>query len=210
MPTFRSRTAAVLTLGAAALVALAACADAPSGPGARRAPGGQPAQGKATTDGAGTLDGATALYTAQALTRSAAVGAQKATAVIGPEGGTLTLPSSGLTVVVPRNAVRRATTFTVTAPSGTGVWYEFQPQGTKFDVPLQVTQDLRGTNYNALTTLERDAARAGYFKDGTQNTSTNTAPVYEELPVAVDVTLTRLTFQVPHFSGWMVSTGRNR
>ena len=191
-----TRLAATL-LGAGA-VGLAACADAPTAPAPRAA------YATSTTTSTST----TPLYEAAALTRPSAIGAQQASAVIGPAGGTLTLTSAGITVVVPPNAVSKLTTFTVTAPSGTGVWYEFQPQGARFAVPLQVTQSLRATNYNALSSTQRAALRVGYFKDGTINTRSNSAPIYEELPLTIDATLTKATFKISHFSGYMMSTGR--
>jgi hypothetical protein len=63
-----------------------------------------------------------------------------ASAVIGAFGGQLTLPSAGLTVVVPPFAVASPTRITVTAVAGNQVAYELDPHGTRLLVPLVVTQ----------------------------------------------------------------------
>ena len=56
-----------------------------------------------------------------------------ASAVIGPEGGTLQLPEAGLRVTVPKNAVGTDVTFTVKALPGAMLAYEFGSK-VRFDV----------------------------------------------------------------------------
>ena len=141
---------------------------------------------------------------APTITRRSPIAAEKVVAVIGRAGGTITLPNAGLTVVVPYGAVSSATTFTVSAPAGTAVLYEFAPHGTKFAVPLKVTQDLSRTTYSLLSGL---TLKAGYYQDGSANPSNNTALVTEILPVTLSSLLGRATFSVSHFSGYMMSTG---
>jgi hypothetical protein len=196
-PTLTVRARRVFA-GAASIITaavLAACADAPTA--APDTPLGRP-----------QLEIVDPAVKARVLTRvSPLAGLHKAIAIVGPAGGTFSLPSVGITVVVPEGAVKRPTSITVTAPQGPGVWYDFGPSGTKFAVPITVTQDLRGTNFNALpatATLE-----AGYFVDGTLDDLTGTALVKEFLPVTVNSTRTALSFQVSHFSGYMVSWGRS-
>src|SRR5947209_8334288 len=67
-------------------------------------------------------------------------------ATIGSAGGTITVPGTGLTLVVPRGAVSVPTAFLVTAKAGKLVAYDFEPHGTRFPVALQFQQDLRGTS----------------------------------------------------------------
>src|SRR5690348_4757515 len=51
---------------------------------------------------------------------------------IGAEGGTLTIPQAGVTVVVPKGALAQSTTITMTARAGSLVAYDFAPHGITF------------------------------------------------------------------------------
>ena len=128
-------------------------------------------------------------------------------ALIGRQGGSFTIPGTGLRVVVPPRAVSGWTLFTATALKGDLVAYEFGPHGLRFNVPLYLTQDLRGTTWD---TLESWAVmEGGYFKSRSQlDDATDQAYVDEFLPVVVDATTATLHFAVKHFSGYMVSSGR--
>ena len=189
--------ASFVTLGAVAMTTFAAaCADAPSAPRQdAKQPGDAPAFAMLS-----------APATASVLTRLTPLSRPvQASAVIGSEGGTLSLPTTGLTLRVPAGAVNRPTTFTVSAPAGDGVWYDFGPSGAKFAQPLVITQDLRSANLSGVT---RSAMEGAYFTDGTRSETSKTAKVTEVLPVTFNGTGTALSFKVTHFSGYMVSTGR--
>jgi hypothetical protein len=195
-------------LRAFAAIALSAFAIACSeGPSAPLAPQAQP---NASLLGGvlGLVDGLVRVLTsplsAKALTRTTAIATQTTTQTIGVTGGVLTLPGAGLTVVVPPGAVSTPTAITVTAPQGRAVWYEFQPHGLKFQVPLQLTQDLRSTNYSSLLSPKLKGA---YIVDGSQDATTNTALVTELISTTLDLFRTKVTFPVRHFSGYMVSWG---
>jgi hypothetical protein len=125
-------------------------------------------------------------------------------AVIGKAGGTISIPDAGLTLVVPPGAVTSNTKFTATALSGRLVAYEFEPHGTKFNVPLQFTQDLKKvTLLAALTSPLMDGA---YFTDeGKLNQNLGLAAVTELLPATVDLLRGRVSFPIKHFSGYLVS-----
>jgi len=128
------------------------------------------------------------------------------TATLGPLGGRLSVPGAGLTVVVPPLALSKTTTITVTALAGNLVAYEFAPSGTKFLVPLVATQDLRNTNTSGLNV---SLFSAGYFKSTSDiNFVTVTASVGELLSVNVSLLNLTATFTIPHFSGYLVATGR--
>jgi hypothetical protein len=194
-----------------AIALLAACStDGPTGPGPAAAPDAPNASllgglvGGVTGGVGGVVNVLAQPVLASTITRTSPIAAEKAVAVIGRAGGTIRLPNAGLTVVVPYGAVNGATTFTVSAPAGTAVLYEFGPHGTRFAVPLKVTQDLRRTTYGLLGGL---TLRAGYYKDGSANLSANTALVTEVLPVTLSSLLGTATFSVGHFSGYMMSTG---
>ena len=209
--TVRSATRRRTTLraiAAIALTALAACGEATTGPlSAPQAAASKPNAGLLGSV-FGLLDGVVTLLTsplrAKALTRNSAIAAQSTTATIGIAGGVITLPGAGLTVVVPPGAVSTPTAITVSAPAGKAVWYEFAPHGIQFSVPLQLTQDLRGTNYSSLLS---PPLKGAYMVDGSQNTTTNTALVTEVITSTLDLFKTKVTFPVRHFSGYMVSWG---
>lgn len=125
-------------------------------------------------------------------------------AVIGPKGGTITIPEAGLTLVVPPNAVSSDVQFTATALAGKAVAYDFQPHGTQFAVPLTFTQDLRKTSL--LTTLTAPLLDGAYFPDkDLVNRQSARALVSEIIPASVDLLGLRTSFPIEHFSGYLIS-----
>jgi hypothetical protein len=199
----RSKAIGLATLALTAFTV--ACSEVPSAPTALQAT--KPNAG--LLGGVlGLLDGVVTLLTsplrAKALLRNTAIAADSASAVIGSGGGVITIPSAGLKVVVPSGALGQATQITVKAPAGRGVWYEFAPHGLQFAKPLQVTQDLRGTNYSSLLSPKLKAA---YFQDGTIDEQAGTALVTELIETTLGLLKTNVTFPVKHFSGYMVAWG---
>ena len=125
---------------------------------------------------------------------------------LGTAGGTVSIPSLGITLTVPAGAVSAPTTFAITAKAGPIVAYEFEPHGTTFNVPLTFTQSLRGTNYGLLGVLS--PLKVAYFADASQlNEKDGTAWVNELLPSVVSVLTMKVTANIKHFSGYMVSSG---
>jgi hypothetical protein len=180
------------------LGAVAGCADGPStGPAAPPAPEASAPQG--------ALLGLVALT--PVLQRSTSLAADVTVkARIGAEGGSFAIPAAGLRVVVPRGAVSEPTEFSATAIAGRAVAYEFEPHGARFARPLQITQELRGTEWIGLPLLN---FRAAYFKDRDQlDPEKSLLQVDELLPLSLDLLRLQLRFNVEHFSGYAVSTGR--
>jgi len=125
-------------------------------------------------------------------------------AVIGPDGGTISIPDAGLTLVVPPGAVTSSTKFTATALAGRLVAYEFEPHGTKFPVPLQFTQDL--SKVSLLGVVTAPVLDGAYFTDTSKlNQNLGRAAVSEILPATVDLLRLRVGFPINHFSGYLVS-----
>ena len=149
----------------------------------------------------------------KALTREVPLSADLTVqSVIGAEGGTFAIPEAGLKVIVPAGAVSEPTVFTATALAGTMVAYEFGPHGSRFATALKVQQELRGTSWykatNQLLTPE-----VGYFAERSDlNEGLGVGVVSEVLPTDIYVELTgsKLRFDVWHFSGYMVSSGRQQ
>lgn len=126
-------------------------------------------------------------------------------AVIGPSGGVLTMPATGLRLVVPAGAVATPTRFRATAVAGRLVAYDFEPAGSTFAVPLRVEQD------PALLDLRQAALRpvaAGYFPARTDlDQARATAAVAELIPVTLSTRT--ISFPVTHFSGYIITWGRS-
>ena len=125
-------------------------------------------------------------------------------AVIGSDGGTISIPDAGLTLVVPAGAVTSSTKFTATALAGRLVAYEFEPHGTKFAVPLQFTQDLRKVTLVGFVTAP--VLDGAYFTDASRlNQALGLAATSEIQPATVDLLRLQVGFPINHFSGYLVS-----
>jgi hypothetical protein len=122
---------------------------------------------------------------------------------IGLLGGVLSIPSAGITVVVPPLAVLSTTTISVTARAGSAVAYDFAPHGIKFAVPLVVTQSLAKTDaQTGLVSL--NSLFAGYYPDSKNSTS-----VTELLTLNVNLLNSTAIMTVWHFSGYIFASGRS-
>ena len=123
---------------------------------------------------------------------------------IGVDGGTLAIPQAGVTVVVPKGALTQATTITMTARAGSLVAYDFAPHGITFAKPLVFSQQLKGTNASLLTA---PLLQLGYYSD--PNLLTKTGGLVSQLLGGTLNTLTwTFTAPIPHFSGYIVTSGR--
>ena len=196
--------AAVVSLGA-----IAACADAP---GTAPQIAGTPSEFLGIP-GTGTIDSAIATVSSPivstALRRTTPLATDlTATALIGDAGGVIAIPAAGVRLEIPRGALRTSTQITVRALAGSLVAYEFGPHGKQFKRSLRITQDLAGTNWLQVNLLGLEAV---YFKDKSQvDQVTGTITVDEVLPAMLDLLRGRVGFEVQHFSGYAVSTGRSK
>ena len=128
-------------------------------------------------------------------------------ATITADGGSLEIKEAGLKLDVPPGAVVEPTTITVTALAGRAVAYEFGPSGSRFLVPLAVQQSLRGLDWYDVPRPAR--YEAAYLADMSQLDATRgEAVVNEFLPLTWDYLGSKMRFNVSHFSGYMISTGR--
>ena len=134
------------------------------------------------------------------------------TAVIGPAGGDIRIGAAGVSVHFPRGAVAVPTSIVMTAHAGWDVAYDFEPHGIQFAQPVTITQNLRGTLAvwapSLLPSLE-----GAYFDNSTGNVFLDpthlVATVKEHLGGSCDRRSMVLTFQIHHFSGYLVSSGRS-
>jgi len=189
---------------AAAVVAVASCStDQPTAPAVRSAPAAAP-----SADLLGAVSSTlNSLVSVDGLQRSAPLAAPiTVTRTIGAAGGTLAIPQAGVTVTVPQGALAQETVITMTARAGSLIAYDFAPHGITFAKPLVFTQQLRGTNASVLTA---PFLRLGYYKDASLLTQTG-ALVSELLGGVVNLTSWSFTSVIPHFSGYIVTCGRER
>jgi hypothetical protein len=107
---------------------------------------------------------------------------QRVSAVIGPEGGTLSLPGSDFTMSIPSGALSSSMTITVVAEAGPYVSYQMLPHGLKFLVPVTVVQGLRNTAIYG--TDAGNAIRTAYLPEGSDTIDTDDSASPSELQAA--------------------------
>ena len=144
------------------------------------------------------------------LRRNSPIKEKSESAEIDASGGQIRIPSAGLTVTFPPGAVTKRTKITVHAYKGSLVAYGFEPHGLQFNVPVIVQQDLRGTMANKHSALL--PLLQGDYYDGDVNhiSSKQLWTVSSELrPGVVDLVNKVFTFTIEHFSGYLVSSGKD-
>lgn len=121
-------------------------------------------------------------------------------------GGRIEIKETGLRVDVPAGALPTSSlTITVTALPGRALAYDFQPHGTVFLKPLAFQQELDDTSWDKLGF--KGIVLGGYFEDVSQLNVLDGLALLDELyPVTFDSK--RIRFDIKHFSGYMVSSGR--
>ena len=136
------------------------------------------------------------------------------TKVISRDGDYIDVPGTDLRLEIPRGAFSAPRmTFTVTALAGSVVAYDFQPHGAVFNVPLRFVQKLGNTN---LKDVQPKAGfnsqwNGAYFAGPTAlDAVTGLAAIAEFIPMDLGVMWSKgeISFQIRHFSGYMVCTGR--
>ena len=194
------RRFAVLVLGIAAVTSCSI--DQPTA-----AVPSQPASVSANTSApnASLLGAVTSLVSVNGLLRSTPLAAPiTVTKDIGSAGGSISIPEAGVTVTVPSGALAATTTITMTARAGSLVAYDFAPHGITFAKPLVFTQQLRGTNASLLTAPSLGLA---YYSDPSLLGETG-GLVSELLGGASNLLTWSFTGSIPHFSGYVVMSGR--
>ena len=202
-----ARVAAALGIAVAGFTA--ACADAPTAPAAQGAPATATLATTTTTTTTAVKTTVTTLTGVKTLTRvTPLLNDLTVSFPVPAAGGTYTWPTMGLAIKVPAGAVPAAgMTLTVTALKGDVIAYEFGPSGTRFAAPLTITQSTVGTSFGQITDLSQ--VQGAYFKAVSQIDKTaKTAMVDELQPTVVDAAAKQIRFQVSHFSGYLMTSGR--
>ena len=104
---------------------------------------------------------------------------QSISAVIGPDGGTLSLPGSDFSMEIPSGALSAPTTITIVAQAGPHVAYEMLPHGLRFLNPVTAIQGLRNTAAYGLRA--GSAVRAAYLPEGRENIAVDDSATPSEL-----------------------------
>lgn len=124
---------------------------------------------------------------------------------IGPAGGSLRIAEAGVTISFPPNAVSQKTRITMRALAGKAVAYEFEPHGLNFAVRPTIEQDLEKTNWKQVV---KGNVEGVYFADpASLDRQLSEADADEFFLISTKGEET-LSFSVPHFSGYLVSSGR--
>jgi hypothetical protein len=152
-------------------------------------------------------------FLAQGLLRDKPLAAPvTVTKVIMRGGGTISISEADFLLRIPANAFSDASmTFTVTALAGSTVAYEFGPHGAVFLKPLQFIQQLGHTNlknYKPAPSTTLNATGAYFPNANLVDPITGLAVVSEMIPTSFEFSGNSLTFDVWHFSGYMIATGR--
>lgn len=120
-------------------------------------------------------------------------------AYIGPDGGSVTIPTLGVTFTVPAGALSTRTLITVVAPAGHYVAFQMSPAGTQFNPNAQITLDLSKTNVYRNKSYLRTLV-GGYIPAISAIGSDDTANDTEDYPAITNDGVTSATWPVPHFS----------
>jgi hypothetical protein len=128
---------------------------------------------------------------------------------IGKNGGTISIPETGLTVSFPAGAVTQPITITITADDKY-VAYKMEPSGTRFLKDVTVTQLLNATNLFGLPL--RSQLYAAYIADDNVKLSGKVPVIEIEPSTTIFSTLSPLLPQaqvwiIRHFSRYMLASG---
>lgn len=133
-----------------------------------------------------------------------------ATVVIGPDGGEIALDAAGFRMRIPPGALGEPIAISVTAFPGKAMGYDFGPHGLQFLAPVEIEQHLGGTSAEHSEAI-RNLLHAGYYAGGTSSIDDDagTAMISERMPARLSTDRAALTFDITHFSGYIIATGRS-
>lgn len=127
-------------------------------------------------------------------------------------GGTVDLPEAGIQLVVPPNAFAEPSmTITVRALAGSMVAYDFEPHDATFLAPLRFVQKTGHTNWREVSLPPGFVPQSSgaYFPNTSLiDPATGVAVVSEFVPLVSVEGSGEISFDIWHFSGYLVSTGR--
>jgi hypothetical protein len=136
---------------------------------------------------------------------------QRVSAVIGPDGGTLSLPGSDFTLNIPSGALAAPTTITVVAKAGAHVAYDMLPHGLRFLKAATAVQGLQNTA--TYGTAAANGIRTAYLPEGREIIDADDSASPSELEAATTyyygpepVAETQVAI-INHFSRYILISG---
>lgn len=126
---------------------------------------------------------------------------ERVSSVVGPEGGSLSLPGSDFTMTIPAGGLAAPTLITVISKGGPHVAYDMQPHGLVFQKPVTIVQQLRGTA--SYGTSEASGIRSAYLSDGNEAIGSDDSAAPSEL--AAGATLINGTNNVAETHVWYLN-----
>jgi len=136
---------------------------------------------------------------------------QTVSAVVGPDGATLSLPGADFSMNIPAGALTATTTITIVSRAGSYVVYDMLPHGLRFAVPVTATQGL--STVAGYGTSASDNIRSAYLSRANEQVAfdgsaspveleAGTTYYYGAQPIAETHQWT-----VNHFSRYMLISG---
>lgn len=154
----------------------------------------------------GLINTATSLLIAPVERKSALAADVSWSFDAGPGGASSHNSAVGVTIEIPAGALSSTQHITVTALAGSAVAYGFSPH-LEFARPVHITQDLRVTKLDGLLTLP--LLSGAHFDGDVLSLTSDGLALVDEIVGALANPLTRsVRFDVSHFSGWIVASGR--
>jgi len=125
--------------------------------------------------------------------------------VIGPEGGTLTIPGSQFLIYFPKDALSTPTPITITSKEAEWVTYDMNPHGTVFRKPVLVLQGLENTEIFA--TSAACSAFGAYLPPGSELINADDTATAAETTMSYTVSglLGWTQFSSPQTSIWIIN-----
>ena len=194
----RKSVSGLIGLAVAVTITATACSDT-----AITAPSRAGSQASASLLG-GLLGGVTNLLVAPVTRNTPLASDVSWTFTAGPGGAVSSNSAVGLTVIVPYGALSSTQTITVTALAGAPVAYRFYPH-LVFSKNVSLTQNLDGTSVGLLGLVVLNGAH--FTGDTLDVNSDGLVSVDETVPALLSVLTHTATFNVGHFSGWILASG---
>lgn len=107
---------------------------------------------------------------------------QSVSAVVGPDGGTLSIPGADFSMTIPPGALDAPTMIRVVAKAGIYVVYDMYPHGVQFRQPVTAVQGL--STIAGYGTPSGNRVRTAYLPDGNERISSDGFAAATELQAA--------------------------
>ncbi len=136
---------------------------------------------------------------------------QSVSAIIGPDGGTLSVPGSDFSMNIPSGALAAPTTITIIAEGGPHVSHEMLPHGLRFLKPVTAVQGLENTAIYG--TSGGNAIRTAYLPEGRDNIDVDGTASPTELQAAstyfygAEPVAATQVWTINHFSRYILISG---